>query len=41
MIQLDKMLENDLFIAGLVEPKEHTDRYILTYEDFDRVFRLT
>lgn len=40
MRQLDKILKNDLFIAGLVRPKELTDRFLLSYEDFDRVFRL-
>jgi hypothetical protein len=40
MRQLDKILKNDLFIAGLVRPKEMTDRFLLSYEDFDRVFRL-
>jgi hypothetical protein len=37
---LDKILFNDLFIAGTVRPKEHTDTYLLSYEDFDRVFRI-
>lgn len=34
------MLENDLFIAGLIRPQEYSDRYSLTYEDFDRIFRI-
>jgi len=37
---LDKILNNDLFIVGLVRAKEYTDRYLLSYEDFDRVFRI-
>jgi hypothetical protein len=40
MRQLDKLLKNDLFIGGLIRPREYSDRYLLSYEDFDRVFRI-
>lgn len=40
MIEYEKLLLNDLFIIGIIRPIEHSDRYLLTYEDFDRVFRV-
>ena len=41
MRQLDKMLENDLFITGLIKLREQSNGELqLSYEDFDRIARI-
>jgi len=38
MLNLNQMLEDDLFTIGIIRPQELTD--ILSFEDFDRVYRI-
>lgn len=38
---MDSLLEKDLFILGIIKPLlTEDDRYLLCFEDFDRVFRI-
>ena len=39
--ELDSLLEKDLFVLGIIKPLlTDDDRYLLCFEDFDRVFRI-
>jgi hypothetical protein len=38
MNELDRLLEEDLFTIGIIRANDHTD--LLSYEDFDRVYRI-